>query len=103
MIRINLLIILLYQQKTLFKNKTSSILDNLDYIKEFSNIYFGYLIIVNASFNVRSEPIVNTPSDAFNWFMGTNLDYLVIGNCFLDRRKQFPELQTNYDQSFEFH
>ena len=37
-------------------------------------------IIVNTSFNVRGEPIVNTPKDAFNCFMGTDLDYLVIGN-----------------------
>ena len=39
-------------------------------------------------FNVRGEPIVNTPTDAFNCFMGTELDYLVIGNCILDKLKQ---------------
>ena len=38
----------------------------------------------NTSFNVRGEPIVNTPEEAFNCFMGTELDYLVIGNSFLD-------------------
>ena len=41
----------------------------------------GCSVIVNTSFNVRGEPIVNTPTDAFNCFMGTELDYLVIGNC----------------------
>jgi carbamoyltransferase len=47
----------------------------------------GCPVIVNTSFNVRGEPIVNTPSDAFNCFMGTGLDYLVIGNCILDKKK----------------
>ena len=47
----------------------------------------GCPVIVNTSFNVRGEPIVNTPSDAFNCFMGTDLDYLVIGNCILDKKK----------------
>ena len=41
----------------------------------------GCPLLVNTSFNVRGEPIVNTPTDAFNCFMGTDLDYLVIGNC----------------------
>ena len=41
----------------------------------------GCPVIVNTSFNVRGEPIVNTPTDAFNCFMGTELDYLIIGNC----------------------
>jgi len=44
-------------------------------------------VLVNTSFNVRGEPIVNTPTDAFNCFMGTELDYLVIGNCILDKTK----------------
>ena len=46
----------------------------------------GCPVIVNTSFNVRGEPIVNTPTDAFNCFMGTELDYLVIGNCILDKK-----------------
>ena len=45
----------------------------------------GCPVIVNTSFNVRGEPIVNSPTDAFNCFMGTELDYLVIGNCILDK------------------
>ena len=47
----------------------------------------GCPVIVNTSFNVRGEPIVNTPTDAFNCFMGTELDYLVIGNCILDKNQ----------------
>ncbi len=61
----------------------------------------GCPVIVNTSFNVRGEPIVNTPSDAFNCFMGTNLDYLIIGNCILDKNKQYPELKKSYRNKFE--
>ena len=58
-------------------------------------------ILVNTSFNVRGEPIVNTPTDAFNCFMGTELDYLVIGNCILDKKKQNPKLKKDYKKGFE--
>ncbi len=58
-------------------------------------------VIVNTSFNVRGEPIVNTPTDAFNCFMGTDLDNLVIGNCFLDKKDQNPALKKNYLSKFE--
>ena len=58
-------------------------------------------VIVNTSFNVRGEPIVNTPTDAFNCFMGTELDYLIIGNCILDKTKQDPKLKKDYTQEFE--
>ena len=61
----------------------------------------GCPVIVNTSFNVRGEPIVNSPSDAFNCFMGTDLDYLVIGNCILDKNKQNPELKKDYSNEFE--
>jgi carbamoyltransferase len=61
----------------------------------------GCPIIVNTSFNVRGEPIVNTPKDAFNCFMGTELDYLVIGNCILDKNKQDLNLKKNYSTKFE--
>tara|TARA_B100001057_G_scaffold484622_1_gene562956 strand:- start:102 stop:260 length:159 start_codon:yes stop_codon:yes gene_type:complete len=50
---------------------------------------------------VRGEPIVNTPIDAFNCFMGTELDYLIIGNCILDKTKQNPKLKKNYEKKFE--
>ena len=61
----------------------------------------GCPVIVNTSFNVRGEPIVNTPTDAFNCFMGTELDYLVIGNCILDKLKQDQTLKKNYINEFE--
>mgnify|MGYP001221064103 CR=1 FL=1 len=61
----------------------------------------GCPIIVNTSFNVRGEPIVNTPTDAFNCFMGTELDYLIIGNCILDKKKQSPDLKKDYSKEFE--
>ena len=58
-------------------------------------------IVVNTSFNVRGEPIVNTPRDAFNCFMGTGLDKLVIGNCYLEKNKQNPLLKKDYTKEFE--
>ncbi len=61
----------------------------------------GCPVIVNTSFNVRGEPIVCTPTDAFNCFMGTDLDYLVIGNCILDKKDQNPELKKDYTKQFE--
>ena len=61
----------------------------------------GCPLIVNTSFNVRGEPIVNTPKDAFNCFMGTELDYLVIGNCILDKKKQNQNLKKDYTKEFE--
>ena len=61
----------------------------------------GCPVIVNTSFNVRGEPIVNSPTDAFNCFMGTELDYLVIGNCILDKKKQDPKLKRDYTKEFE--
>ena len=61
----------------------------------------GCPVIVNTSFNVRGEPIVNSPTDAFNCFMGTELDYLVIGNCILEKDKQNPKLKKDYTKQFE--
>ena len=58
-------------------------------------------ILVNTSFNVRGEPIVNTPLDAFNCFMGTELDKLVIGNCYLNKKDQDQSLKKDYLQEFE--
>ncbi len=58
-------------------------------------------ILVNTSFNVRGEPIVNTPLDAFNCFMGTDLDKLVIGNCYLDKNNQNKVLKKDYTKEFE--
>ena len=64
-------------------------------LKEFQKIT-GCPILVNTSFNVRGEPIVCTPSDAFRCFMGTDLDFLVIGNFVLDKRHQSPNLLNKY-------
>jgi carbamoyltransferase len=61
----------------------------------------GCPVLVNTSFNVRGEPIVNSPRDAFNCFMGTELDYLVIGNCILDKKKQISKLKNKYQINFE--
>ena len=58
-------------------------------------------IVINTSFNIRGEPIVNTPSDAFNCFMGTDLDYLIIGNCILDKNQQNPKLKKDYTKKFK--
>ncbi len=71
-----------------------------DLIKKFKH-KTGCPVIVNTSFNVRGEPIVNTPTDAFNCFMGTELDYLIIGNCVLDKNKQNIKLKKDYKQKFE--
>ncbi len=57
-------------------------------------------VIVNTSFNVRGEPIVNTPSDAFSCFMGTELDKLVIGNFYLEKKSQNISLKKDYKMGF---
>ncbi len=61
----------------------------------------GCPILVNTSFNVRGEPIVNSPEDAFKCFMGNNLDKLVIGNYFLDKKKQKKDLLHDYKDQFK--
>ena len=58
-------------------------------------------VLVNTSFNIRGEPIVNTPSDAYRCFMGTELDNLIIGNCFLEKENQPKDLKNNYKDKFE--
>ncbi len=60
----------------------------------------GCPVIVNTSFNVRGEPIVNTPEDAFNCFMGTELDLLVIGNFFIKKEDQDKSLKKDYKHQF---
>ncbi len=56
----------------------------------------GCPVLVNTSFNVRGEPIVCTPDDAFRCFMGSEIDLLVVGNCVLDKRDQRAELKNSY-------
>lgn len=60
----------------------------------------GCPVVVNTSFNVRGEPIVCTPEDAFRCFMGTELDVLAAGNCFLRKAAQHDELKLNYTHAF---
>ena len=71
-----------------------------DLIKKFKE-KTGCPVIVNTSFNVRGEPIVNTPLDAYNCFMGTELDKLVIGNFYLDKKEQDQSLIKDYKKEFE--
>ena len=61
----------------------------------------GCPVIVNTSFNVRGEPIVGSPEDAFRCFMGTEIERLAVGNCFLKKESQDPKLKLNYENQFE--
>jgi carbamoyltransferase len=61
----------------------------------------GCPILVNTSFNVRGEPIVRTPEEAFRCFMGSEIDALAIGRCFLKKREQNPALKRDYRTAFE--
>ena len=61
----------------------------------------GCPVIVNTSFNVRGEPIVGTPEDAFRCFMGTGIEVLAVGNCLLRKEDQDPKLTQDYKSSFE--
>ena len=83
--------------QTVNKNTNKPYYDLIAKFKEKT----GCPVIVNTSFNVRGEPIVNTPTDAFNCFMGTELDYLVIGNCILDKSKQTVNFKKNHKNKFE--
>lgn len=76
---------------------------NPKYYNLISDFYAmtGCPLIVNTSFNVRGEPIVGTPEDAFRCFMGTELDVLAVGNCFLKKEDQNPALKQNYEQAFD--
>ena len=81
-------------------------------VNQFTNkLYFNLLskfkditgcpILINTSFNVRGEPIVNTPEEAFKCFMGNNLDILVIGNCYLEKKNQNKDLIKSYFNKFK--
>ena len=69
-------------------------------IEEFDRLT-GCPVIVNTSFNVRGEPIVGTPSDAFRCFMGTEIETLAVGNCFLRKDDQDTSLRQRYETKFE--
>ena len=61
----------------------------------------GCPVLVNTSFNVRGEPIVCTPKDAFRCFMGNDLDLLVVGRCILNKSEQDARLRRDYSSAFE--
>jgi carbamoyltransferase len=78
--------------------------------RESNPLYYGLLerfkartgcpVLVNTSFNVRGEPIVCTPEDAFRCFMGTGLDLLVVGRCVLRKEQQDPARRLDYRAAF---
>ena len=61
----------------------------------------GVPVLVNTSFNVRGEPIVNTPADAFRCFMGTDIDWLVVGNAVLKKEEQTAARTADYRDQYE--
>ena len=61
----------------------------------------GCSVLLNTSFNVRGEPIVCTPEDAFRCFMGTEIEVLVIENCFLKKEDQDVSLKLDYKNTFD--
>jgi carbamoyltransferase len=83
--------------QTVHKNTNLKYYNLIKKFKEITNCP----VVVNTSFNIRGEPIVNTPEDAFNCFMGTELDKLVIGNFILEKEKQDQNLKKDYSGKFE--
>ncbi|MFM8800678.1 MAG: carbamoyltransferase, partial [Tagaea sp.] len=61
----------------------------------------GCPVIVNTSFNVRGEPIVGSPEDAFRCFMGSEIERLAVGDCYLVKDRQDPALKRDYKDAFE--
>ena len=61
----------------------------------------GCPVLINTSFNVRGEPIVLTPEDAFRCFMGSDIEFLAVGNCILHKSEQDPGLALEYKSAFE--
>ena len=72
----------------------------MSYVSKFKE-KTGFSVVVNTSFNVRGEPIVCSPQDAFRCFMGTDLDVLVIGNCVLRKEQQDKSLTEDYKDKYE--
>ena len=69
-------------------------------LREFYKLS-GCPVLANTSFNVRGEPIVHSPEDAFRCFMGTDMDMLVVGNCLLDKNRQRDDLKHQYAGEYE--
>ena len=61
----------------------------------------GCPVLVNTSFNVRGEPIVCTPEDAFNCLMGTEIEFLAVGNCIVEKENQDKSLVRDYKNTYE--
>ena len=83
--------------QTVSKENNKKYHDLLSKFKEKTNCP----VLINTSFNIRGEPIVNSPEDAFRCFMGTDLDILVVGNIYLEKNQQDNNLKTNYTNQFE--
>ena len=72
-----------------------------DMIKRFYEKH-GCPVIINTSFNVRGEPIVEKPEHAYMCFMRTNMDYLIMGNILLDKKAQKPlDKDTDWLKEYE--
>jgi carbamoyltransferase len=76
---------------------------NPKYYQLISKFYelTGCPVVVNTSFNVRGEPIVNTPEDAFFCLMGTEIEFLVVGNCIMRKKNQNQALNKDYKNAYE--
>ncbi len=83
--------------QTVSKNSNVRFYNLLDSFEKIT----GCPILINTSFNVRGEPIVNSPEDAYRCFMRTEMDYLVIENFLLDKNLQ-PKINTDYEWQKEF-
>jgi len=78
--------------------------DNPLYYDMINSFYkkTGYPVIINTSFNVRGEPLVCTPEDAFRCFMRTEMDYLIMGCFLLDKKEQKPHVSdVQWKKEFE--
>ena len=83
--------------QTVHKETNPAFHELLEYFKAKT----GCSVLVNTSFNVRGEPIVCTPEDAFRCFMGSEIEVLVVGNCLLRKEDQDPALKLDYKNAFE--
>ncbi len=83
--------------QTVHQETNSRLWKLLNYFKKLT----GYAVLINTSFNVRGEPIVNTPEDSYKCFMRTEMDYLIMGNVIFDKRQQ-PKWLEKGDWKNEF-
>ena len=83
--------------QTVDQERNAKFYDLLSAFKERT----GCPVLANTSFNIRGEPIVASPDDAFRCFMGTDLDVLVIGDCYLEKTQQNLDLRHDYREKFQ--